>query len=106
MLAEAAVSAPVFAALGDPTRLGVVRRLTEGPASITRLTDGTAMTRQAVTKHLTVLEKAGLVRHLRQGRETLWELERRKLEEARDYLDLMSRQWDERLSRLRGFVED
>jgi DNA-binding transcriptional ArsR family regulator len=73
--------------------------------SIRRLTDGTDVTRQAVTKHLGVLEGAGLVRGIRMGRERLWELEPRQLEEARHCLDLISQQWDDALGRLRVAVE-
>jgi DNA-binding transcriptional ArsR family regulator len=99
-------SAPIFAALGDETRLRLLGRLSaSGPLSITRLTEGTDVTRQAVTKHLHVLARAGLVRALRQGRESLWELEPQKLEAARRYLDLVSRRWDEALARLQAAVE-
>ena len=99
-------SAPVFAALGDETRLSVVARLcTAGPLSITRLTAGTEVTRQAITKHLHVLADAGLVRSKRQGRERLWELEPDRLEEARRYLETISRQWDAALGRLKASVE-
>ncbi len=99
-------SAPLFAALGDETRLKVVARLcASGPLSIARLTSGTEVTRQAVTKHLRVLAGAGLVRDLRRGRERVWELEPDRLEEARRCLDLISRQWDEALGRLRAAVE-
>src|SRR5436309_8381805 len=87
-------SAPLFAALGDGTRLRLVSRLCAGgPMSIARLTAGTHVTRQAVTKHLQVLADAGLVRGRRQGRQSLWELEPRQLEVARRYLDLMSQRW-------------
>jgi DNA-binding transcriptional ArsR family regulator len=100
------VSAPVFAALGDETRLRLVTRLgTEGPLSIARLTAGTDVTRQAVTKHLHVLAGAGLARGIRQGRERLWELEPEPLEEARRCLDLISEQWDAALARLKAAVE-
>jgi DNA-binding transcriptional ArsR family regulator len=106
MSPAASSNASVFAALGDPTRLGLVARLCGGgPLSIVRLTEGAEVTRQAVTKHLHVLEDAGLVRSTRQGRERLWELEPRKLEAARRYLDLISRRWDEALSRLKAAVE-
>lgn len=99
-------SAPVFAALGDPTRLGLVVRLSEGgPQSIKRLTRGSNRTRQAVTKHLLVLAEAGLVRGARVGRESRWELERARLEVAYRYLDLVSRRWDEALGRLQKLVE-
>jgi len=100
-------SAPVFAALGDPTRLRVIARLSEeGPLSITRLTEGATVTRQAVTKHLRILEDAGLVRGTRDGRESLWALEPSGLGEARRFLDVISREWDETLERLRAFVEE
>ena len=100
-------SAPIFAALGDETRLRLVSRLCNGgPMSITRLTAGTTVTRQAITKHLRVMEQAGLVRSRRRGRERLWQLEQRRLADARHYLELISRQWDDALDRLREFVED
>ena len=100
-------SAPVFAALGDETRLQLVSRLcNNGPTSITRLTDGFPMTRQAVTKHLRVMQKSGLVRSSRHGRENIWQLDQRRLSDVRYYLDLISKQWDDALVRLRGFVED
>ncbi|MGH9360650.1 MAG: ArsR/SmtB family transcription factor [Thermoanaerobaculia bacterium] len=104
--ADASASAPIFAALGDPTRLGMVARLCrDGPLSIARLSAGQAVTRQAITKHLRVLAQAGLVRGHRRGRESLWELEPRRLEIARRYLDAVSRRWDETLERLRSAVE-
>lgn len=99
-------AAPLFAALGDETRLGLVARLsTEGSVSIAGLTTGTGVTRQAVTKHLQVLEGAGLVRGSRQGRETLWRLEPRRLDVARAYLDVISKRWDMALGRLVAHVE-
>jgi len=98
--------APLFAALGDETRLEVVARLcTEGPLSITRITEGCGVSRQAVTKHLRVLEEADLVRGSRDGRESLWTLQPEQLEEARRGLDLISRRWDEALARLKDLVE-
>ena len=84
----------------------MVRLSEEGPLSITRLTEGTGVTLQAVTKHLRVLEDAGLVHGARAGRENVWELEPRRLEEARRYLALVSARWDTALERLRAFVED
>jgi DNA-binding transcriptional ArsR family regulator len=98
--------ASVFAALGDETRLSVLARLAKGePASISRLTTGTRLTRQAVTKHLRVLEGAGIVRSVRVGRESRFTLEPRPIDEARAYLALVSRQWDDALARLKAFVE-
>jgi DNA-binding transcriptional ArsR family regulator len=102
-----ATPAPVFAALGDETRLGLVRRLcVDGPQSIARLTTGCAVTRQAVTKHLTVLAGAGIARDTRRGRERIWELDTDRLDEAGRFLDQISKRWDERLTRLKRFVED
>jgi DNA-binding transcriptional ArsR family regulator len=98
---------PVFAALGDETRLRLVARLgSDGPLSIARLTAGTDVTRQAVTKHLQVLAEAGLARGIRQGRERLWELELEPLETARRRLDQISQSWDTALERLQRLVED
>lgn len=97
---------PVFAALGDATRLGLLGRLSaEGPLSITRLSEGTGVTRQAITRHLYALGEVGLVRHARRGRERVWELEPRRLEKARLYLDQISAQWDAAAERLTAFVE-
>lgn len=97
----------MFAALGDPTRLRVVARLSrEGPLSITKLTDGASVTRQAISKHLQVLEEAGLVKSERTGRENVYELAPRRLERAREHLNQISEQWDRALDRLRAFVED
>ena len=74
--------------------------------SITRLTAGSNVTRQAITKHLRIMEKAGLVRSTRRGRESVWQLDLRRLDEARRYLDLISKQWDDALGRLQQLVED
>lgn len=105
--AEARTSALLFAALGDPTRLWLVSRLcNDAPCSIMRLTEGSHVTRQAITKHLDVMERAGLVRSNRRGRERVWQLEQRRVQQARRYLDVISRQWDEKLARLRAFVEE
>jgi len=99
-------TAPVFAALGDETRLRVVARLAGGaPQSIAGLTAGTGITRQAVTKHLRVLEQAGLVRGLRRGRERLWQLRPEQLLAARRHLEIVSRQWDDALARLKASIE-
>lgn len=99
--------AAVFAALGDETRLSVLAKLCGGePQSIARLTAGTHLTRQAVTKHLRVLEDAGVVRSARVGRESLFALEPQGIEDVRDYLDQVSRQWDDALARLQAFVDE
>jgi DNA-binding transcriptional ArsR family regulator len=96
----------IFAALGDQTRLCLVAKLADGrQCSIAQLTLGTALTRQAVTKHLQVLEGARLVQSVRAGRESLFELDPRRIEDARRYLDDVSAQWDQALARLKAFVE-
>jgi DNA-binding transcriptional ArsR family regulator len=99
-------SAPVFAALGDPTRLRLIARLARGePLSIRELTEGEHVTRQAITKHLEVLAEAGLVTDRKRGRERLYALEAAPLDDARRYLDQVSAQWDKAIARLRLLVE-
>ncbi|MEM7050903.1 MAG: metalloregulator ArsR/SmtB family transcription factor [Acidobacteriota bacterium] len=103
----AAAPVPTFAALGDFTRLELIARLGDGSShSIAQLTDGLDLTRQGVTKHLRVLERAGLVKSERIGRESRYTFLPEPIDEARAYLDRVSRQWDEALGRLRAFVED
>jgi len=104
---KVADAVPVFAALADSTRLRLLGRLSaDGPLSITRLSEGTGVTRQAITRHLYTLGDAGLVRHARRGREQVWELDRKRLEKARRCLDQVSAQWDQAMDRLKAFVED
>jgi|SRR5580658_1939749 DNA-binding transcriptional ArsR family regulator len=99
--------APVFAALGDETRLSLVVRLSRGQrCSISQLTEGSGLTRQAITKHLRVLENAGVVRGVRAGRESLFEFDPEPVDEMRKYLDEVSAQWDRALIRLKAFVEE
>jgi DNA-binding transcriptional ArsR family regulator len=99
--------APILAALGDESRLQIVIKLCKGgPLSITRLSDGADISRQAVTKHLHALHKAGLVRSERHGRERIWKLELKRIEEVRRYLAQISQQWDDALSRLKSAVEE
>ncbi|MBN8941954.1 MAG: helix-turn-helix transcriptional regulator [Rhizobiales bacterium] len=98
--------ATLFAALGDPTRLALFTRLSDGQArSIASLSADTDLTRQAVTKHLRVLEEAGLVASLRIGRESQFGFRPEPIAAIRAYLDDVSRQWDDALSRLKLFVE-
>ena len=98
--------AGVFAALGDPTRLKIVALLCAGGAfSITQLTANTDITRQGVTKHLQVLAQAGVVRDVKQGRERLWQLDPAQIEEARRSLEVIGREWDVALGKLKAFVE-
>jgi DNA-binding transcriptional ArsR family regulator len=99
-------AAPLFAALGDETRLRLLVRLSaSGPESITHLSAESSVSRQAIKKHLDVLSKAGLVRGSHRGREHIWQLEPKRFADARDYLERISRQWDDALARLKQFVE-
>lgn len=99
--------ATVFAALGDPTRLRLVTKLIDHqPHSIASLTEGTKITRQAITKHLTVLENVGLVSKIKDGRESLYELDPEPLESIQEYLEVIAAQWDQTLNNLKKFVED
>ncbi len=107
MAAKRQDHAPVFAALGDRTRLSLVAKLTGGQSrSISQLTEGSRLTRQAITKHLRVLESAGIVRCVHSGRESLFEFDPEPIKEIKEYLNLVSEQWDQALSRLKSFVED
>lgn len=100
-------SAPVFAALGDETRLRIVARLAAGGAlSTAKLTEGADITRQAITKHLEVLAEAGLVVGVRSGRERRWQLEPAPLVSARQVLERVSHRWDQAIARLHALVED
>ena len=99
--------APIFAALGDETRLSLVAKLCTGqPYSISQLTQGSRLTRQAITKHLRVLERAGIVHSARKGRESRFEFDPEPIAGVKEYLDFVSEQWDRALSRLKGFVEN
>lgn len=98
--------AALFAALGDTTRLGLISKLAVGgPQSISRLSEGTTVTRQAITKHLRVLEETGLVHVAQQGRERVCQLEYARFKEAQRFLDAVSQRWDAALERLRMQVE-
>ena len=100
-------AARVFAALGDPTRLALVDKLADGARrSIAQLSEGETVTRQAITKHLRVLESAKIVRSERAGRETLYVLDPLPISEARTYIDAVARRWDEALGRLKAFAEN
>ena len=99
--------APVFAALGDETRLSLVAKLCGGQSySISQLTQCSNLTRQAITKHLRVLESIGIVHSARAGRESLFEFDAQPIEGIKEYLDFVSKQWDQALSRPKSFVED
>lgn len=100
-------TAPVFAALGDGTRLWLLARLSRGERfSISQLTEGSALTRQAITKHLRVLERVKIVRCVRSGRESLFQFNPEPIDEMKGYLDQVSEQWDQALARLKSFVEN
>jgi DNA-binding transcriptional ArsR family regulator len=99
--------ATVFAALGDATRLALLTRLYDGQRrSISELTEGSKLTRQAITKHLRVLERVRVVHSVREGRESLFEFNPQPMEELREYLEVVGRQWEEALLRLKAFVEE
>jgi DNA-binding transcriptional ArsR family regulator len=107
MVTRRKARAPVFAALGDETRLSLVTKLSGGqPYSISQLTEGSKMSRQAITKHLRVLESVGIVHSVRRGRRSLFEFDPDPIGEVNQYLKFVSEQWDRALSRLKSFVED
>jgi DNA-binding transcriptional ArsR family regulator len=96
----------VFFALGDGTRLMLVRRLlAAGALSATALAHDAAVSRQAIVKHLQVMEEAGLVQRARHGREVLYAVDGRRVDEARAFLDAISAGWDRAIERLRKMVE-
>jgi DNA-binding transcriptional ArsR family regulator len=100
-------AAPLFDALGDPNRLRIVARLCDdGPSSTSQVTQAVSITRQAASKHLTLLEAAGLVASRRRGRERIWTLQTQPLVQAGEYLNQLSRRWDAAIDRLRAYVED
>ena len=98
--------APILAALGDESRLQIIIKLCKGgPLSVTKLAEDADISRQAVAKHMQALHDAGLVRSERHGKERIWQLEPKRLEEVRRYLARISKQWDNALTRLKSFVE-
>jgi DNA-binding transcriptional ArsR family regulator len=100
-------AALLFAALGDPTRLALLQRLSKGgPASISVLAENFQTTRQGVTKHLQVLAAAGIIDGERRGREHVWTINPRRLAEAQRHIDVIARGWDDALLRLKAHVED
>jgi DNA-binding transcriptional ArsR family regulator len=107
MAARPQAQAQVFAALGDETRLSLVAKLCGGrPCSISQLTKGSKLTRQAITKHLRVLESVGIVHSARRGRRSLFEFDPDPIGELNQYLNFVSERWDRTLSRLKSFVEE
>ena len=107
MSGHVAVGAPLFDALGDPNRLRIIVRLCDlGPSSTSQVTGVVPVTRQAASKHLQLLESAGLVTSSRRGRERVWAVRTEPLARASDYLTQLSRRWDAAVERLRAFVED
>jgi DNA-binding transcriptional ArsR family regulator len=105
--AELRDRASVFAALGDETRLSLIAKLSSGsPQSISRLAQGSTLTRQAITKHLRVLEGARVVHSVRVGRESLFEFRPEPLKDLQSYLERVSGQWEHALARLKSFVEN
>src|ERR1700687_3589523 len=107
MTAKRQDQAPVFAALGDATRLSLIAKLCNGqPRSISQLTQSSKLTRQAITKHLRVLENVGIVHSVRTGRESRFQFDPQPMVEMKEYLEFVSKHWDQALSRLKSFVED
>lgn len=98
---------PLFNALGDPNRLRIITRLCDrGPCSTTEVTQVVAVSRQAATKHLVLLEAVGLVSSQRKGRERIWRVRPEPLSDASDYLTMLSQRWDRVIDRLRAYVEE
>lgn len=98
--------APLFAALGDRTRLRMLMTLSDGRTrSIAMLSVDAGISRQAVTKHLRVLETAGLVRHRREGRETRFVFRPETVAQAGGFLDSLAAQWEDALGRLKAQLE-
>jgi DNA-binding transcriptional ArsR family regulator len=105
--ARSVAPAAVFAALGDPTRLTLVKRLSDGrPRSVVELGEGLPLTRQAVTKHLRVLEQAGVISRDRRGRLGRFRYEPAVVDDARRYLAQVSAHWDDALARLQDYLEE
>jgi DNA-binding transcriptional ArsR family regulator len=105
--AHTAVAAPLFDALGDPNRLRIIVRLCDvGPCSTSQLTEVIPATRQAASKHLQMLQAAGLVTSSRRGRQRVWTVQTEPLAQASDYLTQLSRRWDAAVDRLRAYLED
>lgn len=98
--------AEVFFALGDETRLSVLAKLRSGALSATALADGAGVTRQAIARHLKVLEDAGLATHERRGREVLYMPDAQRLQKARAYLEMISTGWDCAIDSLKTMVEE
>ena len=106
-LSSGGKKAAAFAALGDETRLLLLAKLSSGRrCSIAGLTEGTKLTRQAVTKHLRVLERVRMVHGRRAGRQNLFEFDPKPVNEMKEYLELVSKQWDAALARLKTLVEN
>jgi DNA-binding transcriptional ArsR family regulator len=105
-LAPERINAKIFAALGDETRLTLVKKLSSAePRSIAQLALDSHLTRQAITKHLRVLEDVGIVHSEKTGRESLFELNREPIDGVKQYLESVAAQWQDALGRLKAFVE-
>ena len=98
--------ASVFAALGDPTRLAIVQRLAEGEASVQELAEPFDISGPAISRHLKVLEQAGLISRGRDAQFRPCRLERKKLEEIRDWTKRMRRFWDESFDRMDDYLDE
>jgi DNA-binding transcriptional ArsR family regulator len=94
-----------FAALGDPTRIDIVTRLSRGSATVSELAQPYSMSLRAVLKHIETLEDAGLVRTEKTGRVRRCELERQRLDEAARFVEQVRKRWDRRLDRLESYLQ-
>lgn len=96
----------VFAALADPTRRAILARLAAGDASVTELAEPFAMSQPAISKHLKVLERAGLVSRGRDAQRRPRRLEARPLNEANAWLETYRKYWEARFQRLDSVLDD
>lgn len=95
-----------FAALADPTRRAILRRLREGEATVTELAEPFAMTQPAISKHLKVLERAGLISRGRDGRRRPCRLRADALRDANDWLESYRSLWEDRYRSLDGLLDE
>src|SRR5215475_11446705 len=93
-----------FAALADPVRIEIVTRLSRGPASVSEIAEPYAMSLRGVLKHVQVLEDAGLVATVKEGRVRRCELQSRQLDEATRWLERVRHRWERRLDRLEEYT--
>jgi DNA-binding transcriptional ArsR family regulator len=95
-----------FAALGDPTRRAILERLAEGPSTVSELAEPFHMTMPAISKHLKVLERAGLISRTREAQKRPCKLEAEPLKQAVTWIEQYRRHWDERFDRLEDYLTE